>query len=107
MGKTELIDLTSFDPSRARAEAVSARMRGRLAESLRYILDQATGQVTALLGDAIGAMGELARAGDPATRLRAATAIINMVDRFHYQQDFDDRLAALQARHEEADRETS
>jgi hypothetical protein len=40
-----LIELTGFDPSQARAEAVSARMRGRLAESLRYILDQATGHI--------------------------------------------------------------
>ena len=39
------IDLTGFDPSRARAEAVSARMRGRLAESLRYIIDQVTGHM--------------------------------------------------------------
>src|SRR5512142_1372844 len=45
MVATGLIELTGFDPSRARAEAVSARMRGRLAESLRYILDQATGQI--------------------------------------------------------------
>ncbi len=46
MAATGLIELTGFDPSQARAEAVSARMRGRLAESLRYILDQATGHVT-------------------------------------------------------------
>ena len=46
MVSTDLIDLTGFDPSRARADAVSARMRGRLAESLRYILDQATGHMT-------------------------------------------------------------
>ena len=41
MVKADTLDLTRFDPSPARAEAVSARMRGRLAESLRYILDQA------------------------------------------------------------------
>lgn len=46
MVATGLIELTGFDPSRARAEAVSAHMRSRLAESLRYILDQATGQIT-------------------------------------------------------------
>ena len=39
------IDLTGFDPSRARAEAVSARMRVRLAESLRYIVDQVAGHI--------------------------------------------------------------
>ena len=54
MGKTELIDLTSFDPSRARAEAVSARMRGRLAESLRYILDQATDHMAVPLTEMAG-----------------------------------------------------
>ena len=46
MMAADLIDLTGFDPSRGRAEAVSARMRGRLAESLRYIVDQAAGHVT-------------------------------------------------------------
>ena len=46
MMAADLIDLTGFDPSRGRAEAVSARMRGRLAESLRYIVDQAAGHIT-------------------------------------------------------------
>lgn len=46
MTTTDLVDVTAFDPSRARAEAVGARMRGRLAESLRYIVDQASGHMT-------------------------------------------------------------
>jgi hypothetical protein len=56
---TTLIDLTGFDPSRARAEAVSARMRGRLAESLRYILDQATGQMTVPWAEMAGFLARL------------------------------------------------
>ena len=43
MVKPDPTELTCFDPSRARAAAVSARMRERLAESLRYILDQSAG----------------------------------------------------------------
>jgi len=35
------VALAGFDPGRDRAEAVSARMRYRLADSLRYIIDQA------------------------------------------------------------------
>lgn len=45
MAESDLIDLTVFNPSRARGEAVNARMRGRLAESLRYILDQTAGHI--------------------------------------------------------------
>jgi hypothetical protein len=39
------VDLCCFDPDPKRAEAVSARMQARLAESLRYILDQCAGRV--------------------------------------------------------------
>ena len=39
--EAQSIALAGFDPSGARAEAVNARMRRRLADSLRYILDQA------------------------------------------------------------------
>ena len=42
---TGTVDLTAFDPSRERAEAVSARMQGRLADSLLHIIDQADGIV--------------------------------------------------------------
>src|SRR5258705_1782395 len=42
----ETVDLTAFDPSRERAEAVSARMQGRLADSLLYIIDRADGIVS-------------------------------------------------------------
>jgi HEXXH motif-containing protein len=38
-------DLTAFDPSRWRGEAVNARMRKRLDDSLRYIIEQADGHV--------------------------------------------------------------
>src|SRR5258705_12026432 len=41
----ETVDLAAFDPSRDRAEAVSARMQGRLADSLLYIIDRADGIV--------------------------------------------------------------
>ncbi len=37
--------LTDFDPNRWRGEAVNARMRGRLGDSLRYIIEQADGQI--------------------------------------------------------------
>lgn len=60
MVKADLIDLTAFDPSRARAEAVSARMRGRLAESLRYILDQASGQMSVPWTEMAGFLARLA-----------------------------------------------
>ena len=59
MVATGLIELTGFDPSRARAEAVSARMRGRLAESLRYILDQATGHITVPWAEMAGFLARL------------------------------------------------
>lgn len=39
--ETQSIALAGFDPSGARAEAVNARMRRRLADSLRYIIEQA------------------------------------------------------------------
>jgi uncharacterized protein with HEPN domain len=61
MVKADLIDLTAFDPSQARAEAVSARMRGRLGESLRYILDQATGQMAVPWTEMAGFLARLAR----------------------------------------------
>jgi len=38
-------DLTVFDPSRWRGEAVNARMRHRLGDSLRYIIEQAAGHI--------------------------------------------------------------
>ncbi len=37
--------LTGFDPSRGRGEAVNARMRNRLGDSLRYIIEQANGHI--------------------------------------------------------------
>ena len=37
--------LTGFDPSELRGHAVNARMRGRLRDSLNYILDQADGHL--------------------------------------------------------------
>jgi hypothetical protein len=39
------VDLYCFDPDPKRAEVVAARMQTRLAESLRYILDQCAGRV--------------------------------------------------------------
>ncbi len=45
MAAIDCLDLAQFDPSRARAEAVSARMRGRLADSLGYIVEQAAGRI--------------------------------------------------------------
>lgn len=45
MAAIEPPDLTAFDPSAERAWAVSARMGQRLADSLRYIVDQADGHL--------------------------------------------------------------
>ncbi len=58
---TDVIDVTAFDPSLARAEAVSRRMRGRLAESLRYIMDRAEGHVTVPTAAMNGFLARLAR----------------------------------------------
>jgi hypothetical protein len=71
----------------------------------RELVDQATDEATALLSEAIESIADVMRTGDPATRLRAATAMIGIVDRLHYQQDFDERLAAQEATHESDDRE--
>ena len=53
-GETHSIALAGFDPSGARAEAVNVRMRRRLADSLRYIIDQA-GEHLAVAPAAAGA----------------------------------------------------
>jgi hypothetical protein len=45
MNDTATIDINAFDPSAARAEAVRTRMQGRLADSLRYIVQQAEGVI--------------------------------------------------------------
>lgn len=60
MVKADLVDLNSFDPSRARAEAVSARMRGRLADSLRYVLDQVAGHLAVPTSEMAGFFSRLA-----------------------------------------------
>jgi hypothetical protein len=41
----EALDLSSFDPDFRRAEGVGARMRSRLGESLKYVLEQCEGRV--------------------------------------------------------------
>jgi hypothetical protein len=59
MAKSDLIDLTVFNPSRARGEAVNARMRNRLAESLRYILEQAAGHIAVPSDEMAGFLSRL------------------------------------------------
>lgn len=61
MARLGLIDLTCFDPSPARAEAVGARMRGRLADSLRYILGQVAGHVRVPQTEMAGFLARLER----------------------------------------------
>jgi HEXXH motif-containing protein len=41
LAEIQSVELAGFDPGGKRAEAISARMRRRLADSLRYIVDQA------------------------------------------------------------------
>jgi hypothetical protein len=67
MAATIPIDLTAFDPSLARAEAVSERMRRALADRLRYIIDQAAGHVTVPTAEMAGFLRRLA--GGPVSPL--------------------------------------
>jgi hypothetical protein len=61
MERASLSDLTGFDPSRARAEAVGARMRGRLGDSLRYILGEISGHIVVPQAEFAGFLDRLAR----------------------------------------------
>jgi hypothetical protein len=53
------VDVNCFDPSPERAEAVRVHMQSRLADSLRYILDECEGHVPFSRGDITSFLGRL------------------------------------------------